>query len=77
LAEFAQGEYDIAKNVTAVLGVRWSSERKSFDYKYSTLVGNSPSGPADPSIAPLVINPTVSGSAAKLSEGDWSGRAAT
>jgi len=62
--------------VTAVLGVRWSQEDKSFDYQYSALTGNAPNGPADPSVPPFVINPAVAGAAAKLSEGDWSGRAA-
>jgi len=76
LSEFAQGEYDIAKNVTAVLGVRWSQEDKSFDYQYRALEGYAPNGPADPSIPPFVINPAVTGSVAKLSEGDWSGRVA-
>ena len=76
LAEFAQGEYDVVKNVTAVLGVRWSNENKSFDYKYSALQGDAPNGPVNPGIPPTVIDPAVAGSAAKLAEGDWSGRAA-
>jgi iron complex outermembrane recepter protein len=76
LSEFAQGEYDIFEKLTAVLGFRWSQENKSFDYRYSALLGNAPDGPLDPGIPPVLINPGDAGSAAKVSEGDWSARVA-
>jgi iron complex outermembrane recepter protein len=76
LSEFSQGEYDLARNVTAVLGVRWNQEDKSFNYRYSALQGYAPNGPPDPGIPPIVINQADAGSAAKVSEGDWSARAA-
>jgi iron complex outermembrane receptor protein len=76
ISEFAQGEFDIVKDVTVVLGIRWNQENKTFDYKYSPLEGYAPTGPVDPTVPPLVINQATAGSASKLSEGDWSGRGA-
>jgi iron complex outermembrane receptor protein len=75
-SEFAQAEFDLAKNLTLTAGGRWSTEEKEFDYNYyAQTTGFKGSTYLSP--APYFqINPSISGDAARIHRGDWSGKLA-
>jgi iron complex outermembrane receptor protein len=75
-SEFAQAEFDVVKNLTLTAGARWSTEEKTFDYNY---VAQSTGFKGGPDLAPVPffqINPVLSGDAARIHKGDWSGKLA-
>jgi iron complex outermembrane receptor protein len=77
-SEFAQGEFDLVKNLTLTAGGRWSTEEKTFDYNYYGQTAGFKGSPYDYSVPEpyFQINPGLSGDAARIHRGDWSGKLA-
>lgn len=77
-SEFAQAEFDLTKDLTLTAGGRWSTEEKFFDYNYVGLTAGFKGSPVDYARQDLflAINPAVSGDAARIHRGDWSGKLA-
>ncbi len=73
---FAQSEYDILEDLTGTLGGRWSQENKSFDFASTTLTGYTQHSAPDTTVPVFVVNTGTVGDLARISKGDWSGKAA-
>lgn len=77
-SEFAQTEFDLTQSLTLTAGGRWSTEEKTFDYGYYGQTAGFKGSPYDYTQPEpyFQINPTLSGDAARIHRGDWSGKLA-
>jgi len=75
-SEFAQAEFDVVKDLTLTAGARWSTEEKNFDYNYVAQSTGFKGGPDIDPVPYFQINPAISGDAARIHKGDWSGKMA-
>jgi iron complex outermembrane recepter protein len=73
-AVFGQDEYDLTQNLTLITGARWSHEYKTMNFASYQLSGAEPND--QPIATSYLFNPAIDGNLAKLSQGDWSARAA-
>ena len=75
-SEFAQVEFDIAKDLTLTAGGRWSTEEKEYNYNYYAQSTGFKGGPDILPAPYLQINPALDGDAARIHKSDWSGKMA-
>ncbi len=79
-AVYSQGEYQISKQVTFILGARYSADQERLhlnDHCYEDAIGACGSGdlgPSGDSVFPIIGIPSVNGYRESTSDGDWSGK---
>jgi iron complex outermembrane recepter protein len=77
-SEFAQAEFDLAKDLTLTAGGRWSTDERDFNYNYYGQTAGFKGSPYDYTVPQpyFQINPALSGDIARIHRSDWSGKLA-